>query len=914
MEIPIPELVLLELEFRALMPINNLPHYHGAHWAALFKNILKAYPSFRESARANIRVQTVETGVSSYGKDETIRLGLAFPAGLLPQVSCMLGDFNGMRCAEGHFQPNITIRLEGIQCRVSGATDGLEHVRPLTENALEDEINALMELDGFSIYFYSPLRLTRPKGYKADEHRYCDADFFLACNDKRLPMAHLLKKITEACASDDDAKESADHNLFVTTGLTVAGGALQWLDVPYGNVVKKTLGGAVGKILVEGRATAEEARLLVTGQYAGVGKNRAFGFGLYSIPELDHERRIRMLTRGATLLSRAVTQAALQDATKRLKPSSPGPDTLTLDDIKKAGAIFFKDLGAKALNGTYKSGNVTKYKLPKDNGSFREILVQNVADRVVHRAIADFMSPIADALFSGSSYAYRKGLNRKGAAEALRKALSDGYTTGIKADISAFFDSVDVNKLMGMLEGIFPFEPLVDRIRTCLTDDEGRVKGLPHGSPLSPVLSNLYLNCFDRDMEKEGFRLVRYADDFMALYRSNGSDEYLKEKVRDSLSKLGLELKAAKTEEVRHGVPVRFLGYMVTADSISEAPAEKTAEEQDWPPVFKDEWHTGIPVYITSISRGAYSDGPALIVKSTNDREEKIPWARISRLVIVGRSPFSGGIIYRAVKEEIPITFIDIMGRARGVLHTLHDGIPELASLQAQNSQDKEYCLAFAREIISAKIHNSAVILRRNSIDATELKEVQHKIKNVMDIDALRGHEGDAARVYFGKFAELVKPFEFRGRAYHPPEGAVNVMLSFGYTLIYNRLVATLRTKGFNVKLGFLHKGRGTHCALASDLMEELRHIVERVVLSLIHREEIKEEDFTTVKVRGVAACRLTGEGFRKFIRRFETTMATKSSYHGGARISLNCYLDEMADGLKRSLRLDIPYKALLID
>jgi len=209
----------------------------------------------------------------------------------------------------------------------------------------------------------------------------------------------------------------------------------------------------------------------------------------------------------------------------------------------------------------------------------------------------------------------------------------------------------------------------------------------------------------------------------------------------------------------------------------------------------------------------------------------------------VGRSPVSGGVIYRAVKEEIPVNFIDILGRTKGSLYPEYKEIHDMISYQTRFARDEDFCLAFSKEIVSAKIHNSYVLLRRNNVESKELKELEKKAYEATSMESLRGYEGTAARIYFSEFAHLVEPFEFKGRIYHPPDGPVNVMLSLGYTILYNRIASVLKHKGFNARLGFFHKGRGAHNALASDLMEELRHIIERVVLSLIHLNEVTKDD-----------------------------------------------------------------------
>ena len=374
-------------------------------------------------------------------------------------------------------------------------------------------------------------------------------------------------------------------------------------------------------------------------------------------------------------------------------------------------------------------------------------------------------------------------------------------------------------------------------------------------------------------------------------------------------------MKEEKTLEVDDKSPIHFLGCLITPSEITDAPRPRTTEEV-WRPVFKEDWHQGKPVYLTSICRGACSRGPHLVIKGPDNKEEHLPWSSVGRIIVVGRSHFSGGVVYRAVKEKIPVTFIDIMGRTHGHLNPENnDELPDITSLQKQYADNEPFCLSLACEVVSAKIHNSFVLLKRNAITSHELKELRNKVKKAANLNSLLGFEGIAARTYFSELAKLTDPFEFKERVFHPPDGPVNAMLSFGYTLLYNRIASVLKDKGFNPRIGFYHKRRGTHAALASDLMEELRHIAERIILTLIHRHEIKPEDFITTQRKELTICRLKGEGFRAFIRQYEITMSTEFTYRSdGKKLSYNSYLDEMSDNLKRAMKLNIPYKALRID
>ena len=343
-----------------------------------------------------------------------------------------------------------------------------------------------------------------------------------------------------------------------------------------------------------------------------------------------------------------------------------------------------------------------------------------------------------------------------------------------------------------------------------------------------------------------------------------------------------------------------------------ERPDEPAA--RDWLPVFRPDWRRGLPVYLTSACRGAYSSGPHLVIRHDDESSDTIPWSRIGRLVVVGRSSFSGGVVYRAVREQIPITFIDVMGRTRGQLQAAGHEVANLSAPLAQQLADDNWRLALSRRLVSAKIHNGMVLLRRNRIAVLELKQLEKKAAAAVSLEALRGFEGAAARLYFEHFAGLVEPFAFKGRCYHPPDGPVNVMLSFGYTLLYNRLVAVLRDKGFEPRQGVFHVGRGRHCALASDLLEPLRHLAERIVLSLIHLKELTPDNFYLHKGTRFSAWRLDGDGFRTFISRYEHTMASRFTPKRGGKMSYNAWLDETADALAREIRYEIPYQPLRID
>ena len=893
---------LLNLRFAVQAPIRRLPHFHGPHWSALFRNFFNTFDVKLKALNPLVWVQPIETGITAYEVGDRITLGLVVDLKSAPALELLLSRFNHTSVGQGHFQPGVTIKLESAVSRLTGRP-WCAAEPPLSTALLEPEIDFLTRRETFTLETLSPLRIPRPAGAKKNAHRYCDEEFFLAGEHGDV-VRRILDKVRGETALP--ATAAPDR-------LSVKGGALTWLDVAYSG---KTMGGVVGVLEISGRPDREQARRLVLGQYLGVGKNAAFGLGFYRIPELDGVRALMPLDRSTSLFARATTVEVLTEALDCLPDSSPGPDGMRLADAKAAPLPFLEKQRLSILSGPPAAEIPMKqYRLPKNSGGERIIYVQNLGDRLVQRAFTEVLTTPVNNILSASSYAYRRGLSHKQAARALHLLLADGYCCGIKADISAFFDSVKIPDLAALLKGLFPQEPLIDYITAWLriAGDQG-VAGLPQGWSLSPVLSNLYLDRFDRAMAREHFRLVRFADDFVVLYRPELTTAEGTQVVKKSLARLGLVLKPEKTVIMVRGQAVTFLGYVVSADEIHPVSRPDEPRAQDWLPVFRPDWQRGLPVYLTSACRGAYSNGPHLVVKHDDESSDSLPWSRVSRLVVVGRSSFSGGVVYRAIREQVPITFIDIMGRTNGQFQPSGSEVADLSGALAAKSSNSQWSLSQARRLIAAKINNAFVLLRRNKIAAPELKSLGNKALIAQSVESLRGLEGAAARIYFNFFAQLTEPFEFKGRAYRPPDGPVNAMLSFGYTLLYNRLASVLRDKGFDPRKGIYHVGRGRHCALASDLLEPLRHLAERIVLSLIHLKEISPDNFYLQQGVDFNAWRMDGAGFRTYISRYEHTMASRFTPRHNQKMSYNAWLDETVDAFIRDVRYDIPYQPLRID
>lgn len=228
--------------------------------------------------------------------------------------------------------------------------------------------------------------------------------------------------------------------------------------------------------------------------------------------------------------------------------------------------------------------------------------------------------------------------------------------------------------------------------------------------------------------------------------------------------------------------------------------------------------------------------------------------------------------------REIPVCWFTYGGWFAGIGEGLPSKHVELRRRQA--ALTGQGGLAVARKIVEAKIRNSRTFLRRNSRDdvsatIVSLRRLMEDAQTAASVAALLGIEGAAARLYFERFATMLRPdaslpgeaFSFGGRNRRPPRDPVNCLLSFVYGLLTKDLTAMAFAVGFDPYLGFYHRPRFGRPALALDLAEEFRPLVaDSVVVNLVNNGEISASHFVA-RAGGVA---LTSEGRKRVIAAYE--------------------------------------------
>ena len=197
------------------------------------------------------------------------------------------------------------------------------------------------------------------------------------------------------------------------------------------------------------------------------------------------------------------------------------------DELRHYIATHWDELKASITTGSYSPSPVKKVEIPKAGGGKRMLGIPTVTDRLIQQAISQWLSPKYEGEFSDYSYGFRPNRNAHQAVRQAQKFLNEGKAWVVEIDLEKFFDKVNHDKLMSLLEKKISDKRTLRLMRQYLKSGimEGgtvspRVEGTPQGSPLSPLLSNIILNELDKELQQRGHSFVRYADDCSIYVKS----------------------------------------------------------------------------------------------------------------------------------------------------------------------------------------------------------------------------------------------------------------------------------------------------------------------------------------------------------------------------------------------------------
>ena len=273
------------------------------------------------------------------------------------------------------------------------------------------------------------------------------------------------------------------------------------------------------------------------------------------------------------LMSQILSRENMLQALKRVEKNkgSHGVDMMPVQNLRQHIVENWLTIKEQILMGTYKPQPVRRVEIPKPDGGVRLLGIPTVTDRLIQQAVAQVLSRIYDPTFSNHSYGFRPNRSAHDAIREAKGFIREGYRWVVDMDLEKFFDKVNHDRLMGTLAKRIHDKPLLKLIRKYLQSGvmiNGVVmdtnQGTPQGGPLSPLLSNIVLDEFDKELEKRGHKFVRYADDCNIYVRTQRAGRRVMKSIRTFIEKK-LRLKVnEKKSTVDRPWNCKFLGFSFT--------------------------------------------------------------------------------------------------------------------------------------------------------------------------------------------------------------------------------------------------------------------------------------------------------------------------------------------------------------
>ncbi len=281
-------------------------------------------------------------------------------------------------------------------------------------------------------------------------------------------------------------------------------------------------------------------------------------------------RKDDKLIPNTNLCEQLISPANIQEAVRKVMANKGacGVDGMGVEELPKYFEANYPEICRQILSRKYKPKPVLRVEIPKDNGGVRLLGIPTVIDRVIQQAMVQVLTPVFEPTFSDFSFGFRPNRSAEDAVRLAQTYMSEGYTHVVDLDLSKFFDTVNHDILMSLIDKHMDDKDIRRLIYVFLksgvmTDGSmmATALGTPQGGPLSPLLSNIYLTPYDKELEKRGLRFVRYADDCNIFTKSKRSSYRVRDSVKSYLErKLKLKVNMEKTE-ARKAAGSSFLGF-----------------------------------------------------------------------------------------------------------------------------------------------------------------------------------------------------------------------------------------------------------------------------------------------------------------------------------------------------------------
>lgn len=573
------------------------------------------------------------------------------------------------------------------------------------------------------------------------------------------------------------------------------------------------------------------------------------------------------------------------------KTNGGGSDVAPMTELISQWELNRERIQDEIVNKTFTPNIVHEYEIINGKGKCRKVNNFTGLDKFITRLITQKLNSYFQPLFCDNSFAFQEGKGIQCAVNQIREYVRNNNETLVEIDIKHFYDNISLEKLMNILRNYIHDDRvlyLIDVYLHCTVSYDGQAykkeKGLIQGLSMSPVLSNVYLHTLDVYMKEKGYHYVRFCDDIYIVI----PNDFPGEEVYNEISELLKSEYLLEVNESKSGIysiyERRILGY----DFVKKRNHISVERHPYDSPSYYRKWHDCVIERVNKeyhITRNGILNKKDYALLFENEEEKHhIPVEATEQLNIYNEITITSSVINTLSKENVRLAFYDKYGDVLGYF------IPEKCSKDNKTSlmQYKEYTnvklrLRTAKSMEVAAIHNIRANVRyyiKKGIDLLLLEnELTVAIKHINEcktIDDLLLEEARCRQLYYQSYNKILhnNDFTFEKRTKRPPMDAINALISFGNTLLYNRVQQIIWKTSLNSGIGIFHAANKRHYSLNLDFADLFKPIiVDRIIFSIINRKQISKDDFVNLPNGGVY---LSGEAKKLFINEFNDRMSCK--------------------------------------
>lgn len=552
-------------------------------------------------------------------------------------------------------------------------------------------------------------------------------------------------------------------------------------------------------------------------------------------------------------------------------------------------------------NNKYQPENIILKEIINYKGKRRLVSILNIKDKFISKLLLEVLEKYIAPNFSENSYAYQKGKGTTQAILKIKKLVEEGNEIVGKIDIKDYFDTINHEKLLKMMQDVKIERRVIELINKfikCKVDYQystyTKTQGIIQGSPLSAILSNIYLDSFDKELDKLNIKYIRYCDDINIFGKDKkevySTIKFIEKRLKEQYL---LNINHNKTE-ITNVFYTKFLGYKLIKNKFGVEIVKISKEVQ-----YTNRWRTNSLEKINNeyhiINEGILSQSDYTILFENKNKKVYIPIEATKILNIYSNIIINSNFFNLMNSKDIIVNLFDKHNRYIGKFipnNTRKSCLLLLKQVEIYNDYNKR--MNMAKDILSSEIYNLKSNLkyynRRYNHDIKEkiklIEKAEKEINLIKEHEKLLLCEARIKGIYYSCFNEILQneKFKFIKRSKRPPQDPINALISFGNTLLYNYIAKEIYKTKLDIRIAYLHSSNNRYESLNLDLADIFKPIiVDKIIFKLINKKIINDRlHFENINGGGY----LTGEGknivineFYKKIKDITTIGNNKMSY-----------------------------------